>query len=245
MTKRLTTEEFQNRLDEYFGKGEFIVLDEYVNNSTKLRILHTKCNNIIYKRPAKMIGLEHEGCYICAGKNCYKTKEVLQKEVDERYPGKYNIIDDYINARTPILVENLECGHKYMISPDNLLRGKGCPKCGIRHSSYMQIVEDYLDNHGIQYVKEKRFDDCVNVRPLPFDYYIESMNTCIEVDGEFHYRVNSVYKNNRHAEYEEVMKRDNIKTNYCQKNNIKLIRLPYFEKDNFESILDKELHVNT
>lgn len=37
---------------------------------------------------------------------------------------------------------------------------------------------------------------------------------------------------------------DAIKTNYCKQNGIKLIRIPYWNLNNIESILDKELEVN-
>lgn len=192
-----------------------------------------------------MTGSEREGCYICSGKNHYKTKETLQQEVDAIYPNQYKIIGDYINARTPIEVCNLECGHVYNISPDNLLRGKGCPKCWIGHSSYMKIVEDYLDKHNIRYESEKRFENCINIRQLPFDYYLEDFNICIEVDGEFHY-IPHWHNDSKHDDdFENTQIRDAIKTKYCKDNGIKLIRLPYFEKDNFENILDEELYANT
>ena len=35
--------------------------------------------------------------------------------------------------------------------------------------------------------------------------------------------------------------RDNIKTRYCNDNNIKLIRVPYWDYKNIEEILVKEL----
>ena len=37
--------------------------------------------------------------------------------------------------------------------------------------------------------------------------------------------------------------RDEIKTQYCKENNIKLIRIPYWEFDNIEEILNRELEV--
>lgn len=243
MSRKLTTPEFQKRLDEIYGKGEFIVLGEYVNNATNIDILHAKCGNVIHKRPVKMTGSEKEGCYICSGKNHYKTRKILQEEVDKKFPGMYKILGDYVKARQPLKVQKISCGHVYDISPDNLLRGKGCPKCSIRQSSYMDITEEYLNRHNISFIKEKTFDDCKHIRLLPFDYYLEDYNTCIEVDGEFHYPVNSAYLNNE-SKYENVHMRDKIKTKYCIEHNINLIRLPYFEKDNFEEILDKELHVN-
>ena len=50
------------------------------------------------------------------------------------------------------------------------------------------------------------------------------------------------------CDLENVQRRDAIKTKYCEENNIKLLRLPYFEFNNFKDILDKEilsLYANT
>lgn len=243
MSRKITTEEFRKKLYEIYG-NQFDLLTPYINNQTKVSVRCNVCGNVIYKRPAKMVGADREGCYVCSGKNRYKTKETLQGEVDSLYPGMYTINGDYINARTKISVTRTQCDHTYEISPDNLLRGKGCPKCGMRQSGYMNIVEEYLNKHGVLFEKEKRFSDCKNIRTLPFDYYIPEQNTCIEVDGEFHFERNSVYINH-HSEYAAISNRDMIKTNYCADNNIKLIRLPYTKANEFEDILSRELHVNT
>lgn len=242
--KKLNTSEFQERLNQIYGENYYIVQSEYINNCTKIDILCSKCGEIFQKAPVKMTGKEREGCYICSGKNRYKTKEYLQNQVNRLYPNKFEIIDDYINSRTKINILNKKCGHIYEITPDNLLRGKNCPKCSIRQSHYMDIVENYLDSNNISYIKEKTFDDCRNIRKLPFDYYIESLNTCIEVDGEFHYDINNRFKDWK-SSYEQVKFRDQLKTDYCKNNDIKLIRLPYYEEYNFSNILDKELKANT
>lgn len=239
MSEKLTTEEFQNRLNKIYG-NQFTVLSEYVNNETKIDILCNKCNNVIQKKPVKMTGSCKEGCYICSGKNRYKTKELLQKEVNEKFPNTYEIIGEYVKSRQPLTVKRLKCGHIYDVSPDNLLRGKGCPCCGLRQSHYMDIVESFLDNNNIEYEKEKRFDDCKYIRVLPFDYYLPKYNMCIEVDGEFHYSDNNIYLNKNNM-YEKIFIRDNIKTQYCKDNNIKLLRLPYFKELEFEEILKENL----
>lgn len=239
MSKKLTTNEFQDRLNKIYG-NQFTVKSEYINNVTKIDILCNKCNNIIQKMPVKMTGSTKEGCYICAGKNHYKTKESLQKEIDSKFPNTYKIIGEYIRARQPLTVERLTCGHIYDVAPTNLLRGRGCPRCGINHSHYMDIVESYFDNNNIEYEKEKRFKDCRHIRVLPFDYYLPKYNMCVEVDGEFHYPNNYIYKN-KHSNYIEVSIRDNIKTQYCKDNNIKLLRLPYFKESEFEKILKENL----
>ena len=38
-----------------------------------------------------------------------------------------------------------------------------------------------------------------------------------------------------------LKRNDNIKTEYCKNNNIKLIRIPYWEFDNIEQIICQEL----
>ena len=39
----------------------------------------------------------------------------------------------------------------------------------------------------------------------------------------------------------ETQAHDHLKTDYCLKNQIKLIRIPYWEKENIETILLKEI----
>lgn len=224
--------------------NQFEVLSEYVNNETKIKLKCNKCGSVIEKRPPKMVTSQREGCYICSKKNHYKDKHILQQEIEIKYPNSFKVLGEYKNSKSPLLVKKVKCGHVYKVSPDNLLRGRGCPRCSIRQSHYMDIVENYLIDHKIIFEKEKIFKDCINIRSLHFDYYIVSMNTCIEVDGEFHFPKNSVYLNKRGA-YEEITKRDKIKTDYCRTNGIRLIRLPFYEEHNFQKILDKELYANT
>lgn len=244
MSRKRTTEEFQSNLNSIFGEGVFEVLSEYKANNQKVKIKCHKCGNIIEKVPVKMTGGAREGCYICSGKDRYKTKGTFQTEVDRKYPQQYSVLGEYVRAREPLLVRSLMCGHEYLVSPDNLLRGKGCPRCSIRQSSYMDAVERILDASGIAYEKEKVFQECKNIRSLPFDYYIPSRNCCIEVDGEFHYKRKGASLN-RKSEYESVKRRDSIKTDFCETHNIRLIRLPYFKLNDFSSILAHELQVNT
>ena len=48
------------------------------------------------------------------------------------------------------------------------------------------------------------------------------------------------------AGFDEFVKRkinDTVKTKYCQDNNIKLIRIPYWEEKNIKNILMKELNL--
>ena len=77
---------------------------------------------------------------------------------------------------------------------------------------------------------EKRFDDCKNKGLLPFDYYIPEVG-CIEVDGQLHFYSRGDNKN----DLLQVQTNDRIKTEYCRKNNIPLLRLPYWEIEDGET----------
>ena len=43
--------------------------------------------------------------------------------------------------------------------------------------------------------------------------------------------------------YKLTVSHDAIKTQYCNDNNIKLIRIPYWEYDNIEKIICQELNI--
>ena len=42
--------------------------------------------------------------------------------------------------------------------------------------------------------------------------------------------------------FNKIKLHDNIKTNYCKNNNINLIRVPYYERENLENYLTKKLY---
>lgn len=142
--------------------------------------------------------------------------------------------------------ENVKCSCKkhpeceWLQSPQTLLDGSfSCPKCTT--FAHEQMILNFLDNHKIQYIPQKRFKDCKDEKPLPFDAYLNDYNICIEYDGEGHYLPVPWNGIDGQQMLERTQKHDAIKNNYCKKYNITLIRIPYWEKDNIESILYNEL----
>jgi len=69
---------------------------------------------------------------------------------------------------------------------------------------------------------------------LPFDFYLPDYNTCIEFDGEQHF--NKFRFELDESRLIKTKKRDIIKNNFCEKNNINLLRIKF--NQNIESILD-------
>ena len=77
---------------------------------------------------------------------------------------------------------------------------------------------------------------------MPFDFYLSDYNMCIEYDGEHHYkptRFGGMSKEKAKDRFEFQQQKDKIKNRYCQENKIKLLRIPYWEFDNIEEILNE------
>lgn len=116
----------------------------------------------------------------------------------------------------------------------NHINGYGCNKCKTKSKGESKI-ELFLIKNGIKYVKEKYFDDCRGKkRPLPFDFYLIEYSLCIEYDGRQHFE--SVSDFGGDIQYIETIKNDKIKNEYCDSNNIKLVRIKYTDD------IEKELN---
>ena len=175
-------------------------------------------------------------CPHCMG-NAKLTLEYI-KDYFRKY--SYIVIDDkYINANSKL---NVECpnGHQYSVRYSDFYSGKRCPMCN--QSSGEQEIARVLDKYGIKYEVLYKFEDCRNKNPLPFDFYLNDYNCCIEYDGEQHYIYGCF-----DMDLLDLMNRkyiDNKKTQYCKNKNIKLIRIPYWDFDNIEYILYNKLNIS-
>lgn len=139
--------------------------------------------------------------------------------------------------------------HEYCSSISNRTRlGRGCPKCSESKgekaiSKWKENNENRLENIGIiSFESQKRFFDCRDNNPLPFDFGIKFKTNkwlLIEYRGIQHYE-NIEFFNSGNG-YKGIIKRDKIKEKYCKDNEISLLIIPYWEFDNIESILNEKI----
>ncbi len=120
-----------------------------------------------------------------------------------------------------------------------------CPEC----VAYLgeKEIESILIKYNIQYNMQYKFKDCKCSRCLPFDFYLPDYNILIEYDGEQHYypvNFGGVGYDKSLERFIAIKIHDTIKTIYAKNNNIKLIRIPYYEFDNIEKILIRELNLS-
>lgn len=175
------------------------------------------------------------GCPKCGreklGLSLRKPHEEYVKELGE-VTSNIVCLSEYTNSSTKIKVKCLKCNEIWEAYPYNLLSGHGCPACNISRGE--NIIKDWLKLHNIKYESQKRFNNCKDKRTLPFDFYIPSKNTAIEYDGKQHTEAIDWFGGKERLQY--IKQHDQIKTQYCNENNIHLLRISY--KDNIQEKLN-------
>jgi hypothetical protein len=212
---------------------DIIVIGQYVG--ANIPILH-KCKVDGYEWNAAPASILYgSGCPKCGG-TLKRTHEEYVKDVSLINPD-IEVIGEYVNATTPVLHKCKMDGYEWLTTPCVILMGCGCPQCNESHGE--RLVRQWLKNNDIQYISQKKFDDCKDAYPLPFDFYLPDYNCCIEYDGKQHYESVVWFGGQKSLEY--IQKHDEIKTEYCKNNNIKLLRIPYFK--NVEETLNNFLFI--
>ena len=114
-----------------------------------------------------------------------------------------------------------ECGKEKDVLGTSLRSGRSL-SCGL-HSNISKgnvKIADILDQANIFYEIQKKFSTCKDIKELPFDFFVNN-EYLIEYDGQQHFKKDSIF------DYEYTHKHDLLKSQWCEKNNIPLIRIPY------------------
>lgn len=220
--------------DEYKLMSNF-----YENINTKVTIEHKICGHIWNISCNNFLNKKRR----CP--KCYKPDKLTISKIQEKsnniHDNKYKILsENYINSDEKILIRHLECGYEWEVFILNHLNKKtGCPKCNTSKGELE--ISNFLDINDIKYEREYKFIECRSVRnyPLRFDFYLPDLNTCIEYDGELHFNAYDHFGG--HDKLTKIQENDSIKNNYCNRNNINLIRISYSNFNQIFKILTKNI----
>lgn len=194
-----------------------------------------KCkNNHIYKQDRRNF-LANKKCKECYLQSKILTKSEIIKNIRNIHGNyyKYNF-NNFKNIHSKIEIK-CKKEHIFYQKISNHLQGKGCPIC--KESNGERKIALFLENNNIEFIRQKKFNDCFFKEKLSFDFYLPNIDIAIEYDGIQHFKPVKIFGGEK--EFQKNKIRDKIKNEYCIKNNIHLIRISYLDK-----IEDKLSHIN-
>lgn len=232
-----TPEQFISEMEERHPTITPLTKFTRVNDTMKF-----KCKICGYEwqtAPNILLNKDNYGCPKCSNHGFVSEEDVIERL--NKYNPTIKYVSGYKGTQRHANFECLRCGNKWHTIVNSVLRGRGCPNCNLSHGALK--IKEFLKTSMIDYETEYRFDDCRDIRPLPFDFYIKSKNTCIEYDGKQHFVPSRFSKSMTYEDMKDnlraVKRRDKIKNDYCKNHGIKLIRIPYTDFDNIEKILNE------
>lgn len=224
--------------------------DEYRSCKTKMRFIchYHEDKGIQYNTPDNIINNNHI-CRYCGYEKMGKDRQVNEEEIIKRCK---ELSLEYVRRES-------RNGESYIlfICPKHRNRGvqgiswthlknttNGCVYC--TSSAGENKIRNALTELQVNFTEQKTFRECVYIKELKFDFYLEDYNIAIEYDGQQHFE--PVDFSGKGIEYAKdvfllTKHRDKIKDDYCDCNNIRLIRIPYMEFENIPNIIKNELMI--
>jgi hypothetical protein len=209
----------------------------YKNNIKKVHVICLKHGDF-WARPAKL--LQGTRCPECAKiDNRLSIKELFER--CEKVHGDtydYSLVNNYTGYQCSIDIICKKHGEFRQKAGDHLA-GNGCPICCEPRGEF--AVRDFLKNNGYKFKRQAKFDDCIDRAKLSFDFMVmhNGIDYLIEFQGSQHFKPKSFGSKEQTAEemFYGVLRRDNIKRQYCYANDIPLLEISYEEVDRIPEIL--------
>ena len=213
--------------------NSFIILS--LSSQTLVILLSKKYRSWLTIKQLPLNHLKGYGCYKCIGRDESLKDIIIKLEKSHGYIYDYSLI----TTNKKRIKVDIIC-KKHGIFKQTLkkhLSGNGCPIC--KESQGEKKVRLYLECNNSIFDTQKFFNDCKNINPLPFDFYLPKYNLCVEYDGIQHFEKREFFGGING--FNKLIKNDQIKNSFCKKNNIDLLRIPYYDYNNIEKILKNKL----
>lgn len=241
--KRKTTDEFVSEMMSV--NPNITITGEYTTAKTKIACKCKMCQHEWSATPSNL--LTGYGCPKCGNRRCkekqLKRDEIFKNEMTIVNPS-VEVVGEYTGDKNNIKCRCKLCGNYWSAMPINLLRGTTCP---IHKSSHGERnISEWLDNHKISYVTQKKFDDLRGIggRTLPYDFYIPEQNMLIEFQGNFHDKSDRLQSDD---DYKIRIQHDIAKRKYAHDNGYNYYEIWYYDnlKDKLIEIFNMTNPVTT
>ena len=127
MSKK-TNEEVQSEINNLIGK-EYLLISNYIKNTSNITIKHLKCNNTFESSLVNLRKTRKTCPYCNKGKFGKIDNEIFLQRVKLQYGKDFSILSEYKGIHKKVKIQH-KCGYIWEITPNNLLNKKrSCPKC--------------------------------------------------------------------------------------------------------------------
>jgi len=207
-------------------------------------------------------------CPYCSGRYASEDYNLLVNNPELCEEWNYNKNEKRPEEYTPFNGKKVwwlckECGHEWKVSIINRNKGwkTGCPECNkskgekeckrvLISKDLIEISQDDYDNlidknkyNNNYFIPQKEFEGLIGTGEglLSYDFYTPKLNLLIEYQGEQHEKyIPGFHKSIK--DFEKQQEHDRRKREYAQKHNINLLEIWYWDFNNIEQILTKELN---
>lgn len=240
-SRRMTKENFVKGGNKKHGIGTFDYSKTvYIDYNTDITIICNRCGEEFTQSPNNHLHCKI-GCPTCFRKSQFKTNEqFLDDAIKVHGLGRYDYSGSiYKDSFTKILIKCNKCNKHFYQKPYIHTSCKcGCTYC--KQSKGEIFISDLLTKLNIEFEVQFIYYNCRHINPLKFDFYLPKYNLIIEYDGSQHFEIYEFFGGK--DAFEQTQLRDKIKNEYCLKNKINLLRIPYtFSFDRIQLLIEKVL----
>lgn len=233
-------EELNDKINSIFG-DMFYLVGEFTQMNEK-HIFYCNIHQRTFEKIPNTMFRNKTHCPYCGRERTAKALGITHNEFLERFYSvqsetEYKILTEYSGYLNHLEVLHIKCGNEWRTSPSSLIRGGGCPKCS--QSTGEVLIDNILEELGLEYIKQYADERCKDKKKLRFDfaiYYKDSLRLLIEFDGKQHFSAGWGEK-----KYRDTVKKDNIKNNFSIQENIPLLRIPFWLKQDVYYIINHVL----
>lgn len=139
MPARKSHEDFVK--DLYAVSPSITVVGVYSGCHSEVSVSCIVCEYAWEPTPHNLLS-RRSGCPRCAGLE-RKTTNVFASDLS-KVDENIQVVGDYITSKLPIVVSCKVCSHKWSATPNNLLRGSGCPECNTSGFKKSEVATFYV-----------------------------------------------------------------------------------------------------
>lgn len=216
------------------------IIGNFKHGMTSIKLECNICNNMWKTSYNSYMAQPSSKCRKCINKQKLTETEAVNIIINKCTLRNYTYIkfkdDKYVNNKSKIMLICNKHKHIWSLTYYNFINSdNGCPLC--KESKGELTIRTYLENSNIAFIRQKQFDKCTHINNLSYDFYLPDYNMCIEFDGRQHFAAYKYFGGD--DAFKKIKLRDKIKDEYCNLNNIRLLRINY--KQNIIDILKNNL----